>query len=365
MTRGMTSQLADRIAETGLPLQDFFEMPAAQLVRTLMVSESCIMPMDIRNEALFNARRELDFVERHHIQTLFYGQPGYPVRLGEIPDAPLVLYKLGSADLDEQKALGWVGTRRATRRGIETCAKLIKEISDCGFRFSVISGLALGIDAAAHRAALDCGEPTVAVVAHGLNTIYPTQNRELAKRILASGGAIVSEYPSGTKPYRQNFLFRNRIVAGLSDGVVVVESPVKGGAMSTGTLAFGYNRALFAIPGRPEDEMSRGCNLLIRKNKAMLADSGSDIMEELGWKAIGSRKIVENDVLKPELTGIQAEIYSILKDSRKSVSFDDLHHLLNKGNVAISVPELMAALGEMEFDGVIAKLPGNRFETAF
>lgn len=356
MTHGVNREIVERMRDTALSAEEFFALDTPDLTRRLTLSSRHIIKKDVREEALRAAREELKFIRKNHIRALFYGKEGYPRRLLDCYDAPLMLYVLGNADLDAPKSISIVGTRRATPIGTAFTKKIVKELGEYGITFNVVSGLAYGIDSAAHAAALEYHQPTIAVVAHGLDSIYPSQNRELARAIIANGGAIVTEYPKGMRPFRANFLARNRIIAALSDVVMVMESEIKGGAMSTASQAFAYDREVMAMPGRVTDTMSSGCNMLIRKNKAALLSAAADVIELTGWAPTGIHINTKQRNLFPELTGEEACIYDILRTCEDSMSLDDLHVRL-----AIPVGELLSILGEMEFDGIISKLPGNRF----
>jgi DNA processing protein len=356
MTRGVTLDIVKRMTEVGLTPTEFFDIDTPGLTRRLSLSSRHIIKNDVREEALSRAREELAFVKKNHIRALFYGKEGYPRRLLECYDAPLMLYVLGKADLDAPRSISMVGTRRATPLGTSFAKKIVKDLGEYGLEFNVVSGLAYGIDSAAHAAALEFHQPTIAVVAHGLDSIYPSQNRDLARAIIASGGAIVTEYRKGTSPFRANFLSRNRIIAALSDVVMVIESDLKGGAMSTAAQAFAYDREVMAMPGRVTDATSSGCNLLIRKNKASLLSAAADVIELTGWAPEGVRIDTRQRNLFPDLTGEEAAIYNVLKSCQDAMSLDELH-----ARLAIPIGPLLSTLGEMEFDGIVSKLPGNRF----
>lgn len=228
----------------------------------------------------------MDFVNCHNIRTLFLTDSCYPPLLSEAVDAPVLLFVLGNADLSATPAVSLVGTRRCTAYGTNFCKQFVTELAPQFPGADIISGLAYGIDAAAHTAALENNLQTVAVVAHGLDMIYPAAHRDLASRIIASGGAVVSEYPTGVKPLQGNFLKRNRIVAGLSELTIVAESEVRGGAMSTANLAFSYSREVMALPGRASDISSSGCNLLISREKARIYISMPETIKLMGWKPL-------------------------------------------------------------------------------
>ncbi|MDE6254635.1 MAG: DNA-processing protein DprA, partial [Muribaculaceae bacterium] len=305
------------------------------------------------------ARKEMEFVERHGIRVYYLGDDDYPMLLSETGDAPVVLYQLGETDLDAEHIMNIVGTRRNTAYAVSFCETFIKALAEYFPDIVIVSGLAYGIDSLAHKGALENGLPTVAVVAHGLDTIYPAAHRDLARRIVKSGGSIVTEYPSGTTPFQKRFLERNRIVAGLSELTLVVESPIKGGAMSTANMAFSYSREVGAVPGRISDPMSEGCNLLIRKQKGSLVSSVADVIELMGWRPAGVAVKPKQRNLFPELQGEAHEIYEILKFSSDPLSVDGLYQ-----KTKIHIPVLNSTLTEMEFDGIVVRLPGNRYTLA-
>lgn len=280
----------------------------------------------------------------------------YPTRLYAVEDAPIFIYVLGAADLVSRHIISVVGTRKPTAYGIGFSGSLVKDLATYFPDLIVVSGLAFGIDAAAHRGALEAGVTTIGVVAHGLNMIYPAAHRDLARSIIQQGGALISEYPFDSQPYRQRFLERNRIVAGISDVTVVVESDIKGGAMSTANTAFSYSRDVMALPGRISDKLSSGCNHLIRKQKAHIITSPADLIELTGWQPLDLKIDTSQRNLFPELDGDTKIIYEALRFSQEPLTTDRLHML-----TLIPMPQLMSILGEMEFDGIIIRHPGNRY----
>lgn len=353
---GVDARFVRHMMECGVSADEFFRLPQAELAGRLALNSSVALDKMVRDEALFKAGREAEFMERHGVISRSLTDADYPSRLADIDKAPVTLYVLGPADLDADKIISIVGTRHCTSYGYRYAESLVKGLAVYFPDLVVMSGLALGIDSAAHNAALEAGLPTVAVVAHGLNTIYPAQNRDLARRIVNSGGAIVSEYPSGVAPYRSRFLERNRIVATMTDAVVVAESAVKGGAMSTAAVASSYGRELFALPGRISDENSAGCNRLIRTQKAMMAGEASDMISMLGWNPVNALGCSAVQPLFPELNGKTKTIYDCLRSESGPMPVDALR--LRSG---LPIHELMSVLGEMEFDGIVERLPGNRF----
>ena len=362
MVPGVNADFVRNLMERGITYGDFFSMDCSDE----RFREGCSLQRGValdsmhRDEALFRARKEVEFMQRHHIRAYSLYDDDYPMLLREIPDAPVVLYKLGNANLDSEKLISIVGTRRPTNYGTEFCSRLVDEIGDYFPEAVIVSGLAYGIDSASHSAALEKGLPTVGVVAHGLDTVYPAAHRDLAGRMVHSGGAIVSEYPSGTRIFQGNFLKRNRIIAGLSHVTVVVESEIRGGAMSTANTAFNYSRDVMALPGRISDRMSEGCNLLIRKNKAGMITAGADMIEQMNWKPLGapgSAPLQRN--LFPELQGNDAKVYELLRINSEPLTVDAIFQATN-----IHISELMAILTELEFDAIITKLPGSRYTLA-
>lgn len=343
----------------GVGPEDFFTLSSKDLISRLGITQIPEFQKLAREEALFAANEEWKRICNHGILPLFILDEDYPKNLSEIHDPPIILYKLGEADLDGDQVLAVVGTRKPTPYGLDFCNKLVDEVSDYFPEVTIVSGLAYGIDAAAHKKALEKGVSTVAVVAHGLNMIYPAANRGLAKDIIRKGGAILSEYPFGVKPFKPHFLARNRIVAGLSHATIVVESNIKGGAMSTANYAFLYNRDVMALPGRSSDELSSGCNLLIRKNKANLIECAADLIEITGWNPLNLPLNPNSRNLFPELEGDAQRIYEILKYSAEPMQFDAIVH-----STGIKVSQLLSLLGELEFDGIVVKYPGNRYSLA-
>lgn len=358
MTPGVNADVVRSLANQGISFEEFFSLNMPDLHERFGGSISARLENMSRQEALFKARSEAEFIFKHNIKVLFLLDEDYPLLLREIPDAPVVLYVLGNTNLNAQPGLSIVGTRRCTSYGASFCDFLIGGLAPYYPDALIVSGLAYGIDAAAHSAALQYGLPTVAVMAHGLDTIYPAQHRDLARRIVAEGGAIVTEYPSGTRAYRNNFLQRNRIVAGLTELTFVVESELKGGAMSTANQAFSYSRELFALPGRYSDPISAGCNSLIAKNKANIFTSIADLMTIMGWKIPAIGHLPPQKVLFPELEGDMAIVYKVINENGSPLQIDEIH-----SRTGLSMPNLMAALTDLEFEGVIAKLPGARYES--
>jgi DNA processing protein len=356
MVNGMTAEVVRAMEEMEIGIEEFFKLDMSALAVRFGATTQARFESLNREESLFRARQEYEFISRHNIEALFLTDDNYPLLLAEAHDAPVVLYKLGDADLNRQHIINLVGTRRCTNYGIDFCKNFVKELGEYFPDLTVVSGLAYGIDAAAHSAALENHLCTVGVLAHGLDTIYPAANRNLAKEMIRCGGALLSEYPSGTTPYPKRFLERNRIVAGMSEVTIVVESEIKGGAMSTANQAFSYGHDVMALPGRVTDQKSSGTNLLIRRQKASMITCAADLIETTGWEVLGTRLEPQQRNLFPELDGDQGRIYETLRYKAEPMSLDALHTA-----TGISLPVLISALTELEFAGVVVKMPGARY----
>ena len=305
------------------------------------------------NEALQKAEQELKFIEKNNIDVLFYTDPRYPKRLKNCNDSPILLYSKGKMDLNNRRVISIVGTRNATEYGKHLCRQLVEELQP--YNVLVVSGLALGIDVCAHKECVKLNVPTVGVLGHGLDMVYPGQNKSTAEKMLQNGG-LLSEYPSGTTPDRENFPERNRIVAGMADATVVIEASVKGGALITAEIANSYNRDVYTFPGRVGDEFSEGCNFLIRHNKASLLTNPADLAYSLGWEkdevATGNQQIA----LPIDLSNEEQMIFEAIRQHKQPLAIDDL---TIKTNMPMS--QLAMNLLNMEMQGYIRSLPGKTY----
>ncbi len=306
----------------------------------------------VKSNVLKDAEREVIACEKQGIGILTFLDKDFPHRLNHCGDAPILLYVKGEAHLNPERILSIVGTRNATLHGKEITAKIIEDLST--LNVTIVSGLAYGIDIAAHRASLKFGIPTVACLAHGLDRIYPPAHANTAFEMLGQG-ALISEFPLGTKPDRENFPTRNRIVAGMSDATIVVEAGIKGGALITAELASGYNRDVFAIPGRTTDVYSEGCHKLIKENKGALITCAKDIITALNWDIPETSIPSRQQRMLLDLTPDQEKIVEVLGE--KSISVDQL-----AGLCGMSVSKVSSVLLEMEFDGLIRNLPGKMYQ---
>ena len=310
----------------------------------------------IKNHSAFKkAEQEMNFIEKYRIKTFFLTDEDYPRRLRACADAPVLLYFKGSADLNTAKLVSIVGTRNATDYGKEICKVLIADLKI--HQPLIVSGLAYGIDGAAHKESLRSDIPTLGVLAHGLDRIYPAQHRSLAEKMIECGG-LLTEFMSGTIPDRENFPKRNRIIAGLSDVTIVVEANVKGGALITAELANSYNRDVFAYPGRIHDEFSQGCNYLIKTNRANLITKVADLEYIMGWNRKPDLPIKSQLSLLINLTTDEQIIADVLA-SKGSLAVDELAVLtgFQQSRLAVTV------LG-MEMKGAIIAMPGKVYKMA-
>lgn len=299
--------------------------------------------------------KEIQFLERYKITPLFITDTAYPQRLLNCYDSPTMLYYRGTANLNAEHIVAVIGTRSLTDYGKTLTEKLVEELAAA--KVLVVSGLAFGVDTTAHKAALVNSLPTVGVLGHSLDMIYPAANTKLAKQIVAEGGGLLTEFSSGTKPDKHNFPTRNRIVAGMADCTIVVETDVKGGSIITAELANNYNRDVFAFPGKTTDPKSRGCNHLIRQNKAALITSGADVLESMGWLPQPDKKKKVQRQLFIEMSTEEKIITGLLED--KEVPIDELY--LQSG---MSAGTVAAALLNLELQGVVQSLPGKVYRLA-
>ncbi len=300
---------------------------------------------------LDTAEKEAEWVTKNGIRTYFYLDSDYPYRLRQCDDSPVVFFFRGECDLDSPKLLSVVGTRNSTARGRELCEKIIGGLASGHPDLIIISGLAYGIDIAAHKAALANNLLTIGVLGHGLNTTYPSLHVSTAKTMISSGG-LLTDFLSDALPERNNFLKRNRIIAGLSDATLVVESGIKGGALITADIAASYNRDVLAVPGRPDDQWSAGCNSLIKSNKAALVESSDDIEFLLGWKPEKNKPPVQRSLFA-ELDDNEKTIYELISKEGE-LTIDTICRTLN-----IPVHKLSSQLLQMEFKGILKCYPGN------
>ncbi len=308
------------------------------------------------DEAFKIAEAEMKFISEKRIEALCMNDPKYPQRLIECNDAPPVLFFCGNADLNKTHIINIVGTRRCTQYGKDICCNFIADLHRKNPDILIVSGLAYGIDIHAHRAAIHSGMATVGVLAHGLDRVYPAMHRHTAVQMIENGG-LLTEYISGTIPEKINFVRRNRIVAGISDVTIVVESANHGGALITAELASTYNREVFAFPGRITDEFSEGCNRIISQQKATMIQSADGFLQTMGWSA----------KIHDEINNFQQELFPILTleedkivSTLKGCDSKQINQIIVETGLSFSV--VSSNLYELEYKGVVMLLGGARYK---
>ena len=306
----------------------------------------------LKQDVLKRAEQEIAFIEKYNITPFFYLDKQYPERLKHCIDSPMMLYFKGNADLNATKIISVVGTRKPTEYGIKTCNKLIKDLTSQNVL--IVSGLAYGIDACSHKAALKNNLKTIGVLAHGLDIIYPSLNKSLAEKMVENGG-LITEFISKTKMDPAFFPRRNRIIAGLADAVIVVESGIKGGSLITANIANSYSRDVFAVPGKNDDKYSVGCNHLIKINKAALFQSAEDVIYIMGWEKNKEKNAPTQRELFVKLKPNEEILVKLLKENGDS----DIDYLCLNANLTMS--KVAAALLSLEFSGIIKGLPGKMY----
>ena len=299
------------------------------------------------------AEEEIEFIKKYKITPLFLTDKNYPQRLLNCYDSPPLLYYKGNADLNCSKIVAIVGTRNHNDYGKNITEKLVEDLAN--EEVLIVSGLAFGIDSIAHKSAVKNNIKTVGVLAHGLDRVYPPQNTSLAKQMISAGG-LLTEFKSNTNPDKPNFPGRNRIVAGISDAVVVIESGIKGGSLITAELANGYNKDVFAFPGRAGDTKSEGCNYLIKNNKAALITSAEDLLENMSWKKMQNLLRKKQRELFIELSPDEKVVVDILQ-TREQVQIDELYFKSKLSSSAVAQALLM-----LEMQGVVSSLPGKIYK---
>lgn len=354
MINGVGDILARHLLETLGSAEAVFTEKARLLEKVPGIGSRHITEIR-RTEVLRLAEKEAAFVEKNRIETFFITDANYPVRLRECPDAPVLFYYKGNAELNVPRVISVVGTRKSTHYGRELTEKLLYDLAEIFPDLLVVSGLAYGIDIQAHRSALSHKLPTVAVLAHGLDMIYPSAHRNTAVELIGNG-ALLTDFPSQTQPERQNFIKRNRIVAGLSDATVVIESAEKGGSLITADIAFSYGRDVFSFPGRVNDPHSKGCNNLIRQNKAGLICSAQELIAGLCWENPAEPPAAprQTTISFPE----NSEYDKIVSAIRQR---NEVHINTLALTTEIPVYKLSSLLFELEMEGFVKILPGGMY----
>ncbi len=334
-------------------VKEVFSIPLAKLERIPGIGKERLKRLN-REKALQLAEKELQFIRDYDITPLFYLDDNYPQRLYHCQDGPVVLYYKGNVDLNYSRILAIVGTRRMTPYGRQVLTQLINDLT--GHDILILSGLAYGVDIHAHREALRNGLPTVGVLGHSLDRIYPQAHWQTSRKMLEQGG-LLTEFPSGTGPDRENFPRRNRIIAGMADAILVIESGRKGGAIITADIANSYNRDVFAVPGDLNRYYSEGCNHLIQTNRAALFINAENLLKQLNWQQKSATRDSQK-VLPLDLTEDEKIVLGLLAD-RQSWPIDKL-----MASSGLTVSLVSSVLLDLEFKGLVIALPGKQFRLA-
>jgi DNA processing protein len=327
-------------------LEEFFKLKQKDFLQIPGINEKLVRQIN-REDALRKAESYANYLIKHNHTSHFYLDNSFPKKLNQCEDAPLLLFTKGNVDLNQSKTVAIVGTRNATSYGKQICEDLINAFQQKNIL--VVSGLAYGIDIHVHQLCVRNGIPTLGVLGHGLDSLYPSTHKKTAKEMLENGG-LLTEFLPGTKPDRENFPMRNRIVAGMCDATIVVESGEKGGSLITAELANDYNRDVFAFPGDITREYSKGCNKLIQENKAHLITSAQQFLNNMSWNQENQAKQLD---LFTSLSADEKTIVSCFKE-KLELSFDNLICLTK-----FSFSELSSLLLNLEFSGLIKPFPGK------
>ncbi|MES2679353.1 MAG: DNA-processing protein DprA [Bacteroidota bacterium] len=333
---------------------EIFRQKKATLLKIPGIGHCLAKSIVAGKNVLDRAEEEIKFIRKYKIRPLFFTDEAYPARLKYCSDGPVLLYYKGSADLNSERIVAVVGTRRPSDYGREKTEELISDLS--ASNILVISGLAYGIDVLAHKTALENKLNTVGVLAHGLDRMYPQTHDKIAKRMVAQGG-LLTDFMSGTNPDAVNFPKRNRIVAGLCDALVVIESKRTGGSLITATIANSYNKDVFAFPGRANDPLAEGCNGLIKRNRAALIENAGDLLYAMQWQEEDKPKNKSTQV--PLLLNLSEEEKTIMQllSGKTPVHMDEI---CNAAGLPIS--KVSALLLQLEFSNLVKSKPGKLFE---
>lgn len=350
---GIGSITARRLVEGVGSAAQVFECRTGLTSLVPQVQPSLIKALDCPS-AHHLAEQELEFITKHHITCIGYHDEQYPTRLRECDDAPILLFYRGNTPLNRRRVISMVGTRKCTAYGRDLCESFVRDLAAQCPDVLIVSGLAYGIDVCAHRAAIKHGLPTVGVLAHGLDRIYPAVHRNTAAQMVTCGG-LLTEYISHTEPERQNFLQRNRIVAGMADATIIVESADRGGALVTASIANSYSRCCYAFPGRVGDAFSSGCNRLVRNNQAALITSADDFIESMMWDAMTQSKPKAIQCsLFPELNAEESRIVTLLEQHPDGLPINTLAI-----STSLPIHRVSAILFELELRDIVRPLAGS------
>ena len=360
LTRGVGPRTISHRIDIYGSAEAIFEVSKDELVERARLRPE-IAERIVRREAKDAAAKELEYCRSHDLSVVVATDDSYPKLLREVDDCPHVLFVRGNVKALSQRHLSMVGTRNISPAGKDVCNRIVQQLGERVDDLCIVSGLAYGVDAACHRASLAYGVNTVAVIASALPSVTPSAHRALADDIVAHGGAIITELHSQSPQNGALFLARNRIIAGMSAGTVVVESPASGGSLATADMADGYHRAVMAIPGRITDNSSFGTNNLIRSGKARLVLTADDIVEDVGWHLSAASSSEDSTADSPlsQLQPSEQMVYSIIADNT-TIS---LAEILERSGLTIG--ELSMVIMSLELQGLIRKLPGQSYELAW
>ena len=339
-------QLVSYIGE----ISEVFKSKKKDLLAIPGVGEKTVHSILHHKEAFEKAEQELNFINKHSIQILFYTDKEYPFRLKAYEDSPILLYYKGTADLDHQRIVSIIGTRSPTDLGKMLCEKLIEDLLE--YQVIVVSGLAYGVDITAHRKCVELNIQTIGVMGNGLDKVYPTAHQATAKKMAEYGG-LLTQFMTKTQPDRENFPMRNKVVAGMADATIVIESGIEGGSMITAEFANMYHKDVFAFPGRTSDSNSSGCNTLIKRNKASLIESASDLAHFMNWDKTGD-KIIQRSLFV-DLNDNEQIVINLLRQN-EFLSIDRFYQ-----EMKMSPSATAGLLLELEFKGLIKALPGKKY----
>lgn len=328
-----------------------FSANKKELSKIPQVGAKVIAKIKQNGEAFEKAESQIKFINKLGARAVVFHSDDYPQRLKHFDSSPLVLYARGNMNLNHPRTVAIIGTRKPTEQGKINCEKLIDGLQHYGVQ--IVSGLAFGIDTCAHTRSVKTGIETIGVMGHGLDRMYPSSNKKLASQMIENGG-LLTEFPIETNPDRENFPMRNRIIASMSDVIVVVESKKRGGSIITAEFANSYNKDVFAIPGRITDEVSEGCNRLIKQHKANLLESANDIGYIMRWDEIDKDKVVQKSLFI-DFTTDEQKVIDVLKE-KNQITVDDLNYHLK-----MTPSELASMLLNLEFKGAIRSLPGKKY----
>ncbi|MFK7001434.1 DNA-processing protein DprA [Flavobacterium oreochromis] len=350
-TEGVGDVIAKRLILNCGSAEEVFKTRSTHLAKIEGVGSFLIQNLK-KSDSFTKAEKELKFLLKESINVWYFQDSLYPTRLKECYDAPVLLFTTGNIHLENPKIISIVGTRQVTPQGIDFCRKFIQDLAP--LNPIIVSGFAYGVDIAAHQCAIECGLQTIAVLAHGLSQIYPKPHKKYIRKVEENGG-FITEFFSTTNPDRENFVKRNRIVAGISEATLVIESAEQGGSLLTAQMANNYHREVFAVPGRVTDKYSKGCNDLIKTNKAQLLTNTADLVYHLNWDLKKSTKAIQKQLFI-NLTEDEQSIFDYLQKQGK----EHLDRIAIDSD--LTVFKLSSLLLNMELKGVIRSLPGKYFE---